>query len=135
LTKAKEDKMNTNNAKVYGAIQNEGKISWRIEELWDGGVVRGPYGSKEGAIKNEEKIAREKGFIDALILQEVVGEEKFPVDAFRKEASGDWRCVQACSIDIENKEIVFTEGMSFSQGVPFMGVDVAKWLDDHAHRW
>jgi hypothetical protein len=120
--------------KPYRVFLVEGKISWRIEELWDGGVVRGPYGSKEGAIRNEEKIAREKGFIDALVLQEVVGEETSPANAFRKEASGDWHCVQGCSINFENenKEIVFTEGMTFSKGTPFMGVDVAKWLDEHA---
>ena len=120
--------------KPYRLVQPEGKITWRIEELWDGGVVRGPYGTKEGAIRNEEKIAKEKGFIDALVLQEVVGEEKSPVDSFRKDASGNWRCIQACSINIENKEIVFTEGMTFSQGISSMGVDVAKWLDDHTQQ-
>ncbi len=120
--------------KPYRVVQIEGKITWRIEELWDGGVVRGPYGSRDSATRNEEKIAREKGFIDALVLQEVVGEEKSPVDSFVKDAGGNWRCVAACSINIENKEIVFIEGTSFSHGIPFMGVDVAKWLDDHTKR-
>jgi hypothetical protein len=120
--------------KPYRVVQTKGTITWRIEELWDGGVVRGPYGSKEGAIRNEEKIGREKGFIDALVLQEVVGEEKSPVDAFRKDADGNWHCVQGCSIGIENKEIVFTEGMSFTRGIPLMGVDVAEWLDEHTQR-
>jgi hypothetical protein len=120
--------------KPYRVIQPEGKITWRIEELWDGGVVRGPYGSKEGAIRNEEKIGRENGFIDALVLQEVVEKKVSPADAFQKDAGGNWHCVLACSIDIENKEIVFTEGMSFSKGTPLMGVDVAKWLDEHTQR-
>jgi hypothetical protein len=120
--------------KPYRVVQPEGKITWRIEELWDGGVARGPFGSKEGAIGDEEKIAREKGFIDSLVLQEVIGEEEPPVDAFKKDARGDWHCVKACAIDIDNKEIVFAEGTSFTHGAPFMGVDVAKWLDDHVQR-
>ncbi len=118
--------------KPYRVVQVPGMITWRIEELWDGGVVRTPYGSKDAAVRNEERIARENGFIDALVLQGVVGEEKSPADAFKKDAVGDWRCIAACSINIENKEIVFTEGMSFSKGVPFLGIDVAKWLDEHA---
>jgi hypothetical protein len=120
-----------NDKKPYRVVQVPGKITWRIEELWDGGVVRGPYGSREGAIRNEEKIGRENGFIDALVLQEVVSEEKSPADAFKKDADGKWRCIAACSIDIENKEIVFLEGMTFTSGDPFMGVDVGKWLDEH----
>ncbi|GAI72274.1 unnamed protein product, partial [marine sediment metagenome] len=52
----------------YRVVQSEGKISCRIEELWDGGVVREPFGSREHAIKREEKIAEQKGFIDELVL-------------------------------------------------------------------
>ena len=119
--------------KPYRVVQVPGKITWRIEELWEGGVVRGPYGSREGAIRNEEKIGREKGFIDTLVLQEVVGEEELsPIDAFKKDATGNWRCAKACAFTIENREIVFTEGTSFSSGTPYMGVDVGKWLDEHA---
>jgi hypothetical protein len=118
--------------KPYRVVQVEGKITWRVEELWDGGVVRGPYGSKESAVRGEEAIGRQNGFIDALVLQEVTGKEKLPVEAFKKDARGDWHCAVACAIDIENKEIIFTQGMAFSKGTPFMGVDVAKWLDEHA---
>ncbi len=120
--------------KPYRVVQNEGAITWRVEELWDGGVVRGPYGSKEGAIRNEEKIGREKGFIDALVLQEVVSEEKSPVDAFRKGDDGNWHCIRGCSITIDNKEILFTEGATFSPGIPLMGIDVAKWLEEQTQQ-
>ena len=124
-----------NDKKPYRVVQVPGKITWRIEELWDGGVVRGPYGSREGAIRNEEKIGRENGFIDALVLQEVVGEEEISlVDAFKKDTAGTWRCVKACAFTIENREIVFTEGTTFTSGNPYMGVDVGKWLDEHTRQ-
>ena len=120
--------------KPYRVSQIEGKITWKVEELWDGGVVRTPYGSRESAIKAEIEIARKNGFVDALVLQEVAVKETAPADAFKKDAGGKWKCVMACAIDIENKEIVFTEGMTFVKGSPFMGVDVAKWLDEHAQK-
>jgi hypothetical protein len=118
--------------KPYRVVQVEGKITWRVEGLWDGGFVRGPYGSRDGAIRSEEAIGRANGFIDSLVLKEVAGKKESPVDAFKKDAGGNWHCDVACAIDIENKEIIFTEGMAFSRGTPFMGVDVAKWLDEHA---
>ena len=52
----------------YRVVQSEGKISCRIEELWDGGVVRSPFSDREYAIRREEKIAKEQGFIDELVL-------------------------------------------------------------------
>jgi hypothetical protein len=125
-----ESKM-AENKKKYRVSQIEGKITWEVEELWEGGSKHGPYGTKEAAINGEEKIAREKGFIDDLVLQEVVGEEVKPADAFEKDQKGTWHCVQACSIDMENKRLVFSTGMSFTKGAPFMGVDVADWLDEN----
>lgn len=59
------------NKKAYRVVQPEGKVSFTIEELWEGGIVRGPYGSKEYAIKVEEKFARDNGFIDYLVLQDM----------------------------------------------------------------
>ncbi len=119
--------------KAYRVGQIEGKITWKVEELWDGGIERAPYGNKEAAIRSEENIARDNGFIDDLVLQDIVEEEtKSPTDAFERDSRGTWHCKQACSIEMEDKEIVFTEGMTFSKGVPFMGVDVAKWLDENS---
>jgi hypothetical protein len=120
--------------KVYRVSQIEGKISWKVEELWEGGVVRQPFGTKESAVKFEQEVAKKGGFLDALALQEFVGKEKPLEETFHKDPNGDWHCVQACAIDMEDKEIVFAEGMSFAKGAPFMGVDVAKWLDEHAKR-
>jgi hypothetical protein len=124
-------KNNEADKKVYRVVQIEGKITWQIEELWDGGVTRGPYSSNHAAILAEEKIAKENGFIDDLVLQEVIGKEVMPVNAFDKDAQGNWRCLKACNIIVENKEIVFAEGMEFKKGIPFMGLDVAKWLDEN----
>lgn len=126
---------NEANKKVYRVVPIEGKISWRIEELWDGGVTRGPYWSNHAAIAAEEKIAKENGFIDDLVLQEVSGEEVMPVNAFNKDAQGNWRCLKACNITVENKEIIFAEGMEFKKGILFMGIDVAKWLDENYYTY
>lgn len=117
--------------KLYRISQIEGKMSWKIEELWEGGVIRQPYGSKHAAIKIEEKIARDNGFIDALVMEEVAGEEVMPLNAFDKDARGNWRCLKAYNIDIDNKKIICTTGMVFEKGIPFGGVDVAKWLDEN----
>jgi len=120
------------NKKAYRVTQIEGKISWKVEELWDGGIERAPYGSKEAAISSEENIARDNGFIDDLVLQGIVGEEKSPTDAFERDARGTWHCKEACSIEMENKEITFTQGMTFTKGTPYMMIDVAKWLDENS---
>ena len=120
------------NKKAYRVVQIEGKISWKVEELWDGGIERAPYGSKEAAIRSEENIARDNGFIDDLVLQDIMEEKKSPTDAFERDTRGTWHCKQGCTIEIENKVIVFTEGLTFSKEIPFMGVDVAKWLDENS---
>jgi len=56
----------------YRVSQIDGKITWQVEELWDGGVVRGPYGTKDAAIHAEEKFATENKFFDSLVLQEAI---------------------------------------------------------------
>ena len=120
------------NKKAYRVTQIEGKISWKVEELWDGGIERAPYGSKEAAIRSEEDIARDNGFIDDLVLQDIVEGKKSPTDAFERDARGTWYCKQTCAIEIENKEIVLTERMTFTKGILFLAVDVAKWLDENS---
>ena len=121
------------NKKAYRVTQIEGKITWKVEELWDGGIERAPYSSKEGAIRSEEKIARDNGFIDDLVLQDIIIEKKeSPTDAFERDVRGTWHCKHACTIEVENKAIVFTEGMTFTKGTPYMMIDVAKWLDENS---
>ena len=115
----------------YRVVQVEGKITWNIEELWDGGVIRGPYGTRDLAIQNEEKIAKAEGFIDNLILKETIGEEKSRCDAFEKVSDENWRSIEAIDFEIGNRTIVIGQGMTFTKGIPFMGVDVAEWLDEN----
>ena len=126
-----KEKNNQSSERGYRVVQNEGKITWRIEELWDGGVVRGPFGTKESAIQREENIARAEGFIDGLVLKETIGEEVSISDAVEKDSEGNWHCIKAISVEMENRMIVLSAGMTFTKGVPFMGIDVAKWLDEH----
>jgi len=125
------EKTNQPNERGYRVVQVEGKITWSIEELWDGGVVRGPYGTKELAIQNEEKIAKAEGFINDLVLKEAIGEEKSRCDAFEKGLDGNWRCIEAIDFEVENRMIVIGQGVTFTKGIPFMGFDFAKWLDDN----
>ena len=124
-------KPNQSSERDYRVVQVEGKITWSIEELWDGGVVRGPYGTRELAIQNEKKIAKAEGFIDDLVLKEAIGEEKSRCDAFEKDSDGNWRCIEAIDFEIENRIIVIGRGTILTTGIPFMGFDVAKWLDDN----
>ena len=126
-----KEKNNQASERGYRVVQDEGKITWRIEELWDGGVVRGPFGTMEYARREEENIARAEGFIDDLVLKEAIGEEKSPCDAFEKDSDGNWRCIAPVSLEIENRMMVISEGMTFTKGIPFMLVDVAKWLDEN----
>ncbi len=126
-----KEKNNQSSERGYRVVQIEGKITWRIEELWDGGVVRGPFGTREFAVRHEEDIARAEGFIDGLVLKEVIAEEKSPCDAFEKDSDGKWHCTAAVSIEIENRMMVIGEGLTFTKGVLFMGVDIAKWLDEN----
>ena len=126
-----QEKNKQSSERAYRVVQIEGKITWSIEELWDGGVVRGPFGSREGAIRREEDIARAEGFIDDLVLKEVIEEEASIHDAVEKDSEGNWHCLEAISIEMEQRMIVISAGMTFTKGVLFMGVDVAKWLDEH----
>lgn len=131
--------MKENKKKEYRVARIEGKITWQVEELWEGGVVRGPFGSRDTAIQNEEKIAKANGFFDDLVLQETAEEQvsrkervlRKRKDAFEKDRDGNWHCRLACALEIDNKTIAFQEGMTFTQGSKYMGMDVARWLDEN----
>jgi hypothetical protein len=115
----------------YRVSQVEGKITWQVEELWDGGVVRGPYGTKDAAIYAEEKFATENNFFDNLVLKEAVEHAVSLVESFKRDDDGNWTCTQACSLTIDQKELRFSEGLSFAKGTPYMGVDIADWLEQN----
>ena len=115
--------------KSYRVGQLEGKISWTIEELWDGGVTRGPFGTKNMAVQHEEKIAKEEGFIDDLVLEEVVSQEAPLADCVALDADGNWLCHTAIAVEDKGRKILLPAGMTFHRGTPFNGVDVGEWLD------
>jgi len=120
--------------KGYRVSQIEGRITWQVEELWKGGKIRGPYGSKDAAIHAAKKAAADGGYADDLVLTAAEEKKVDPAQAFRKNEKGDWECILACAIDIDNKEIAFTPGHSYTKGIPFGGVDVAAYMDEHIHR-
>ncbi len=118
----------------YRIVQNEGKITFRVEELWDGGTRRGPYNSAEAAMKDEEKIASNGGFKDSLSLQEIVEKKKPPTENFTKDTEGKWHCNLTCSIEVDKKMVVLDKGMTFSKGQNYLGVDVAGYLDEYSKK-
>jgi len=52
----------------YRVVENKPYRSWAIVELWDGGVVRSPFGLAGEAIERERVIAEDLGFLDTLYL-------------------------------------------------------------------
>ena len=68
------EKNNQSSGKAYRVVQIEGRITWSIEELWDGGVTRGPFVSRAAAIRREEDIAGAEVFTDDLVLIEAFEE-------------------------------------------------------------
>ena len=113
----------------YRVLQIDGKITWQVEELWAGGVVRGPYGTKDAAINAEKKHANENNFLDSLVLKEAIEHKLNLVEAFTRDEEGNWVCSQACSLTIDQTELRFNKGLTFAKGTPYMGVDIADWLE------
>lgn len=53
-----------------------------------------------------------------------------PKDAFKKNPDGSYSVIKPVVIQGPNGSINLNPGMSFSRGVQFMGVDIAKTLDE-----
>jgi hypothetical protein len=60
------------------------------------------------------------------------------IQRFVRNASGAWECVAPAEIDVAGDRIQVTPGTRFTRGTKFMGVDLAKMLDEqyekHQHR-
>jgi hypothetical protein len=54
------------------------------------------------------------------------------IDSFRRNADGSWTCVASVTLASRGGPIRFTEGATFSTGMMFMGIRVAKLLDEMA---
>jgi hypothetical protein len=52
--------------------------------------------------------------------------------AFRRGPDGTWICVDPTTFEGPGGRIQVTPGSAFAQGTIFMGVDLAKWLDEQA---
>lgn len=50
--------------------------------------------------------------------------------AFRRNADGSWTCVQGTTFDGPNGRMQVPEGSTYRRGMIFMGVELAKWLDE-----
>ena len=59
-------------------------------------------------------------------------EEKPLRDSFEKDPNGDWRCTKAIAIKGPRSQIQITVGMTFTKGIPFMGVDVAELIEQES---
>ena len=51
---------------------------------------------------------------------------------FRREPTGAWACIKPIKIDAPGGPVIIGQGDNFSPGVLFMGLDLAKELDQMA---
>ena len=51
--------------------------------------------------------------------------------AFTRAPDGSWRCIEAITLHGPRGRIQVTVGSHFYRGTPFMGVDIARLLDEH----
>jgi hypothetical protein len=49
---------------------------------------------------------------------------------FNRDSSGAWTCISTAEFNGPNGRIQVTVGTRFTRGTDFMGVDLAKWLDE-----
>jgi hypothetical protein len=49
---------------------------------------------------------------------------------FVREPDGAWRCVSGGEVYTPHGRIQVTAGSRFAPGTTFMGVDLAKWLEE-----
>ena len=61
----------------------------------------------------------------------VVTEAEF-LNRFQRQPNGVWACTEPIKIDGPNGPIIIGQGASFEPGASFMGLDLAKELDQMA---
>ena len=54
------------------------------------------------------------------------------IDAFRRAEDGSWFCVRDVTLEGPGGRIQVTEGTRLRRGSPFMGVDLAGFLESQA---
>jgi len=50
---------------------------------------------------------------------------------FIREGHGVWSCIEPATLDLPSGRIEVTPGSRFTYGTMFMGVDLAKLLEEH----
>jgi len=53
---------------------------------------------------------------------------------FVREGEGAWACVKPATLEIGNGRIQVTPGTRLRRGTKYMGVDLARLLDEHYER-
>ena len=54
------------------------------------------------------------------------------LNRFQRQPNGVWACTKPIKIDGPNRPIIIGQGTSFEPGASFMGLDLAKELDQMA---
>jgi hypothetical protein len=54
--------------------------------------------------------------------------------SFVREKDGAWLCVEPAELKLDGGRIQVAVGTRFIRGTPYMGVDVARLLDEHYER-
>ena len=54
------------------------------------------------------------------------------IHAFRRDTDGSWTCVAPTTFDGPNGRMQVAPGTCFMPGTSFMGIDLARWLDERA---
>ena len=49
---------------------------------------------------------------------------------YRRNADGSWTCVKAATLQGPNGRMQVSEGTTYRRGMLYMGVELAKWLDE-----
>ena len=62
----------------------------------------------------------------------VVTEAEF-LNRFQRQPNGVWACTKPIKIDGPNGPVIIGQGASFEPGASFMGLDLAKELDQMAN--
>ena len=52
-------------------------------------------------------------------------------NAFWRNEDGSWICIDPVTIDHPHGRMEVAPGTMLKPGVPFMGIDLATWLDQH----
>ena len=50
-------------------------------------------------------------------------------DAFWRDQDGSWICIDPITIEHPKGRMQVSPGTTIKRGVPFMGIDLATWLD------